>query len=216
MAQVGGILGGGQGAGSGVAPSGFNNEDEEDETPNVSPEEQAQYDAFVRNAMELIYAEGEEGADVHPEILRRLSTGNKPQEVVAQTTVWLVSILEKNAEQAGSPVEDDVLFHAGREVLEQLIEVMEAAKLHDFKEAEIQGAWYNALDIYRETMSDVDGQGGGRFNPEQAASEFEALNEADKEGRADEVLPGFSQMAERAIVRAQQDQNDPDAEDEAA
>jgi hypothetical protein len=107
------------------------------------------------------------------------------------------------------PISDDVIFHAGREILEQLVEISEAAGLHEYKEAEIQGALYQALDMYREANSDE----GGRFNPEEAAAAFEALNEADKEGRADEVIPGFEQMSERGIALAMKDQNDPEEED---
>lgn len=208
MAQAGGLLGGVAGAGgAGVAPVNFNGENEEAEEPNVSPEEQAQYDKFVGNAMELIYTED---GKVQDEVLARLSTGNKPMDVLAQTTVWLVMLVENSAEQSGQRIEDDVLFHAAKEVHEQLIEVAEAADIHTFKEAEVQGSWYQALDMYREANSDE----GGRFNPEVAAQEFAALNEADREGRADEVLPGFSQMTQAGLAAAMADGNPVDGEDE--
>lgn len=207
MAKMGGILGGGIGNGAGVGPINFSGENEEVEEPNVSEDEQRQYDLVVKNGMELLYTpEGK----VQPEVLQRLSTGNKPIETLAQTAVWLVMLLEQDAQRNGQPIEDDVLFHAGRELFEQMIEIAEAADIHNFKEAEIQGAWYNALDMYREANSDE----GGRFNPQEAAAEFEALNEADKEGRAEEVLPGFEQMSERAVALAMQDQNPVEGEEE--
>lgn len=207
--KAGGILGGGPGGGSGTAPTGFlpGEAGGEEEEPNVTPEEQGEYDTVVKNAMEIIYTED---GKVQDEVAARLSTGNKPIDTLAQTTVWLVMMVEQDAERNNMHISDDVLMHAGREIMEQLIEVSEALGLHEFKEAEIQGAWYNALDMYREANSDE----GGRFNPEEAASAFEALDEADKEGRADEVLPGFSQMSERAIAMAQQDQNEVEEEPE--
>lgn len=208
MAKMGGLLGGGMGNGSGAAPVGFTgNEETEDETPNVSPEEQQQYDLFVQNGMEILYTDD---GTPQPEVLKRLSTGSKPIDTLAQTTVWLVMILEQDAQRAGRPIENDVLFHGAREIMEQMIELAEAADIHTFKEAEIQGAWYQALDMYREANSDE----GGRFNKDEAAAEFEALNEADKEGRADEVLPGFERMSEAGVARAMADQNDPDADPE--
>lgn len=206
MVGAGGILGGGPGAGSGMAPQGFVNNEAEEEAPNVSEEEQQQYNTFVQNGMEILYTE--EG-EVQPEVLKRLSTGKKPIDTLAQTTVWLVMMLEQSAKQDGLQITDDVMLHGSKELFEQLVEIGEATKLHEFKEAELQGAWYNALDMYREANSDE----GDRFNKEEAAAAFEALNEADKEGRADEIIPGFYQQSERAMTMAMQDGNPVQEED---
>lgn len=209
MAKMGGILGGGIGQGAGAGPLGFNDQEimAEEETPNVSPEEQAEYDAFVRNAANIMYTE--EGGP-EPEVLGRLSTGNKPIDTMAQTLVWLVMLVEQDASRQGQPISDDVIFHAAAEILEMLVELSEAAELHQWKQAEIQGAWYQALDMYREANSDE----GGRFDEEEAAAAFEALDAADKEGRADEVMPGFEQLMERGMAMAMADQNEVDAEPE--
>lgn len=209
MAEVGGILGGGFGNGSGTAPIGFNDDQimPEEAEPNVSEEEQAQYDAFVKNAAEIMYTE--EGGP-EPEVLGRLSTGNKPIDTMAQTLVWLVMLVEQDAKRQGQEIDDGVIFHAAAEILEMLIELSEAAGLHEWKQAEIQGAWYQALDMYREANSDE----GGRIDKEEAASAFEALDAADKEGRADEVMPGFSQLMERGMAMAQADQNEVDEDEE--
>lgn len=186
--------------GSGVAPTGFTpgEGDDMEEVPNVSPEEQQEYETFVNNGMQIIY---KEDGTVEPQVLQRLSTGKKRIDTLAQTAVWLVMALEQSAKKQGRPISDDVLMHGGKELMEQLVDVVEAAGLHTFKEAEQQGAWYQALDLYREANSDE----GDRINKDEAAAAFEALNEADKEGRADEVVPGFYQQAERGIARAVQD-----------
>jgi hypothetical protein len=211
MPQAGGLLHGGPEAGSGTAPIGFSPQQqqavEEDETPNVTPEEQQQYDSFVNNAMEIIYTDD---GKVEPQVLQRLSTGKKPIDTMAQTTVWVVMMAEQDAKRNNVAIDDDVIFHAGREIMEQLIEVSEAADLHQWKEAEIQGAWYQALDMYREANSGE----GGRIDPAAAAEDFNALAEADKEGRADEVLPGFGQLSEQGIAMAMQDQNETPEQEE--
>lgn len=207
VAKGGGILFGGPGQAAGTAPVGFNPGEQEEQAPNVSPEEQQQYDAFINNAMEIMYTpEGK----AQPEILKRLSTGNKPIDTLAQTVVWLTMLVEQDAERNGMHIEDDVLFHASTEILEQLVELAEAAGLHTFKEAEMQGAWYSALDMYREANSDE----GGRIDQAAAAEDFEALKAADAEGRGDEVLPGYEQQSERAIAMAMADQNTPPEEEE--
>lgn len=205
MAKMGGILGGGMGQGAGVGPVQYLPDDSEE--ANVSPEEQQAYDAFVNNAMEILYTED---GQVQPQVLQKLSTGKKPLQTMAQTLVWLVTIIEEDAKRNNMNIENDVLFHASKEILEQLVEIAEAAKLHDFKQAEMQGIWYNALDLYREANSDET----GRFNPEEAKAAFEQLNEADKEGRANEVVPGFERDTENAITLAMADQNPVEQEDE--
>lgn len=204
--KVTGILGGGLGQGAGTGPQGFIDNSDVEETPNVTDDEQRSYDEFVKNGMEIMYRPD---GTVEPEILKRLSTGNKPIDTMAQTTVWLAMMLEQDAKKAGHEIADEVIFHAGRELMEQLVDIADAADIHKFKQAEIQGAWYNALDMYREANTGE----GGRINPDEAAAGFEALNEADKEGRADEILPGFYQQSERAITDAMNDQNPTQEED---
>lgn len=208
MAVAGGLLGGGDGHGSGAAPVGFTDGAmPEDEAPNVTPEEQKMYDEFVQNAMRIIYTED---GKVQEEVLSRMGTGDKPIDTMAQTLTWLVMLTEQDATRNGVDIPDDVLMHAAGELLGQLVEVSEAAGLHEFKEAELQGAWYQALDMYRE----ANGDEGGRFNQEEAAAQFAALNEADMEGRADEIIPGFEQKMERAMAMASADQNELEEEDE--
>lgn len=192
--------------GSGTGPTGFTDSGDDTAQPNVTPEEQQQYNTFVRNGMEILYTED---GKVQPEVLKRLSTGQKPIDTLAQTAVWLVMMLEQNAKQNNTDISDDVIMHGGRELFEQLADIDHFAGIHDFKEAELQGAWYNALDMYREANSGP----GDRIDPQQASATFEAVNEADKEGRADEVVPGFYQQTESAIAAAQKDQASPDNED---
>jgi hypothetical protein len=192
--------------GSGTGPTGFTPQDDgSDQQPNVSPEEQQQYNQFVQNGMQLLYTPD---GKVEPEVLKRLSTGDKPIDTLAQTGVWLVMMLEQNAKQKGVQITDDVIMHGGRELFEQLADIDNNAGIHDFKQAELQGAWYNALDMYRESNSGP----GDRIDPQQASAAFEALNEADKEGRADELVPGFYRQTENAVAMASKDQNAPQDE----
>lgn len=46
-----------------------------DGEPNVTPEEQAEYDQFMHNAAELIYRDGQDGGEVRPEVLQILKAG---------------------------------------------------------------------------------------------------------------------------------------------
>lgn len=169
----------------------------DEEQGNVSPEEQAQYDQFMENALTLIYVQGQDGGEVRPEILQALQVQPEegaPQEgtpnpavlALAQTTVTIVSQLDDSAREAGQPVTDDVLYHGGLAVTEELAEVADAAKLYDYTEEDIAGAFAQAVDMYREkAIAD------GRTDKQTLEGQFNEVNQAEAAGQLDSVLPGL-------------------------
>lgn len=157
----------------------------DDGEANVTPEEQAQYEQFVTNGLEVIYGDEGEGTPVRPDILNRLRESSDPLENLANTTVWLVTMLETSAEQGGGQLDDAVVMHGGKALLEELAEVAEAGAIHDYSEQELEGAWYRGLDLYRETAT-----AEGRVDPEALKQQFGEIEQADREGRMSEVLPG--------------------------
>lgn len=162
--------------------------DDDEGEPNVSPEEQEAYEQFVANGMEVLYGGEEPG--VRPDILQRLRESSDPLENLANTSVWLTTMLETSAESNGAQLDDAVVFHGGRAMFEELIEIADAAKIHDYQEKEIEGAWYRALDLYRETATEQ-----GRIDPEALKEQFNTIEEADRQGRMGDVLPGLSSEA---------------------
>src|SRR3546814_6057163 len=65
-----------------------------DETANVSPEEQAKYDQFVNNGLELIYTEKS-----FTKVVEALKVGNDPIDAVVNATVNIVQRLQDSAKQ---------------------------------------------------------------------------------------------------------------------
>lgn len=175
----------------------------EDEGSNVSPEEQAQYDKFMTNALEIIYPQGEE-AQVSEAVLNDLSGKPDPEAAqlfaeadppveasaidnLASSTVQIVLMLEGSAQEAGADIADDVVFHAGKDILEELAEVAEAAGIYDYDEKEMEGAFYRALDLYRISSPRVDQQA--------LSQEFQQIQRADQDGSLAQLLPGIDQVA---------------------
>jgi len=122
-----------------------------DGTANVSPEEQAEKDQFVGNAFTVIYDK-----KTLPLVLQRLRGvgmnrrhGSDPIEGLAQTTVLIVGQLQDSAQRAGKTITSDILLHGGKEILEELADMAGNAGIHDYAEAEIEGAFYRAMDLYR-------------------------------------------------------------------
>jgi hypothetical protein len=190
--------------------------DDNGQQPNVSPEEQAAYDEFVSNGMHLIYRGEGDQVEVNPAVLDQLrgkwddvkpSLGQIPDDEkpldpaspidnLAVTTVALVLALEASAAQSTDGkgrVDPAVVFHGGAELMEQLADIADAAKIHDFTEDEMTGAANRAALLY--------GVSSKTMNKQEALSEFDhflktqgdqlgqSLAAAGQQGAAEEEQP---------------------------
>lgn len=179
--------------------------DEGDRAPNVSPEEQQAYDTFVENGMDLIYGQqgqngepdpaGHDGKGARPDILNRLKEASDPIENLANTSVWLVTNLETSAAQAKAPwtqdddMRSDIVMHGGQALMEELADVSQAAGIHDYSDKEMQGSWYKALDLYRETATQ-----SGQLNADSLKQQFGDIQKADQQGQLGQLLPGIDKL----------------------
>ncbi len=152
------------------------------EDPNVSPEEQKSYDQFVDNALSAIYDEKS-----LPQIIQSLRGDGNPMDGLANTVVNIVMRVKSSAEQAGQEISDDILLAAGGEIIEDLAGLAATAGVHEYTPEEIEGAFFQSMDIYRE----MTGRDGGQ-NREQIVQDMNQLNALDEAGRLDEVAPGLS------------------------
>lgn len=153
----------------------------EGETPNATPEEQAQYNKFVDNALSLIYDKKS-----LPVILKNLAGGGDPVQGLATTTVSIVSRLNDSARQKGVEISADVLLHGGIEILQDLADTSEKAGIHKFTPDEVQSATYKAMDLARETFTSK-----GELDPNAMKQEFAGLVQADKAGKLNQIVPGL-------------------------
>lgn len=176
-----------------------------DGEPNVSPEEQAEYEMFMDNAFELLYRDGEEGGEVRPEVLEALAKDdnaapNGPIMALSAAAVAIVSQLDDSARKAGKPISDDVLMQGGLDVVTELAEIADAAKIHDYSEEDITGAFAQAVDMYRpKAIQD------GRTSEETLKGQFNEINEAEAAGKLGDVLPGLgTQTVGEPPVQAQE------------
>lgn len=155
-------------AGPDAAPDG---DADDGQQPNVSPEEQAQYDRFMDRAFRLIYDER-----TFPTILERMRATPDPVEGLAAVTAMVVSRLKDSAEQAGVIIDPDVLFHGGTEILEDLASTAEKARIHAFTPDEVEAALYRALDIYRQTETQA-----GKLDRGAAQRDWQSIVQADRQ-----------------------------------
>lgn len=96
---------------------------EDSETP--TPEEQALYDKFVTRAIGFIHGEKTQGA-----VLEMMNQPSDPVHVnVGRAAVKVVQLIQQSAESSGQKLPDSVIYGAGQEIVEDLLETGVAAKL---------------------------------------------------------------------------------------
>lgn len=188
QAQAGGMPQGNPGA---PAPGGgpmAGQPDPGGESENVSPEEQAEYNEFVSNGMELIYDE-----QAMPQILQNIEGDGNPIEGLANSLVMIVMRLDESAQEGGKEISGDVKFHGATELMEQMVELAEQAGIHEYSEEDMESSLLLAMDLYRDMSRER-----GTLPVEELSEDMNEIVQADEQGRLDEMVPGLGQYAKRA------------------
>lgn len=181
--------------------------EDDDETPNVSPEEQESYDSFVKAGFALMY----EGGEVRPGLVKLLDDDpadlmavlenvddlQEFNHVVAAAATAVIIVLEVVRRAGDQKPDGDIILHAGKAILEDCIEISEKVGGRKFTEDEANRAMLMAADLYRETAASQ-----GMVNEDELKAEFEEIVTADKEGRLGEVVPQLQQINELAAADA--------------
>ena len=158
-----------------------------EETPNVTPQEQKEYERFVSNGLNMIY--DPKGLK---KIVKSLRGGDNPVEGLANTLVSVVQRLEQSARQSGNEVSGDVMLQGGVELLETLVEMSEKAGIHEFSEKDMETALFMAMDNYRFIK-----QSQGQLPDEVMKADFQRMLQAEQDGTLEDILPGIGEYAAR-------------------
>lgn len=168
--------------------------DPQDQQPNVTPQEQQQYNEFVANGLKLIY-----DPKTLPGVVQRLKGGGDPIEGLAGAASTLVLRLQDSAESKGVKIDSDVLFQGGKELLEELATLAQRAGIHDYTDKELEGALYRGLDLYRGVE-----QARGGIHKDVMQKDLAQLNQADQSGELERAFPGLKEHAAQLAQSAQQ------------
>lgn len=110
---------------TGAGPNGDVPSVDPAEDEDVSPEEQGQYEQFVTRALQFIH-----GPKSRDAVIDHL---NQPDlsvpEAVGRTSAFVVMRVNELAKAGGAKLSPDVVFHAGQEIVEELMEVGARAKI---------------------------------------------------------------------------------------
>lgn len=190
---------------------------QDDVEPNVHPEEQAQYEGFVKDCLGLIYTKDQQ---VNPGILKMLDDDPSdlvqtlgdvgpsaldnfnPRVALAATAVVVVLEVVRRRDKAGEKPEGDIIFHGGSEVLEDLANLADKAGIQHYTQEDINAAFLIAQDIYRAAA-----KAAGLLDDSEAAADWGEVVDADRRGpeALESLLPGIhgAAPAEAPTSRAQ-------------
>ena len=135
------------------------------EPPNVTPEEQKQYDTVVGKALELLYAD-----DRLPTLVDKLKNGtDNISGAIGHTAAMTLLTISRTVESQGQQIPEDVLYAAGQEIVGQITDIAVAAKLVDpsGKEKVAEAALYEGLRVWGQQMG-ANGQIDGNKQQEAA------------------------------------------------
>jgi hypothetical protein len=150
----------------------------EDAAPNVTAEEQEEYELVIDNAQKLLYSD--------PEVLMENVSQGDIVEGLANTVANVFSQISDSAKQNGVKFADGVILAASGEIMEDLADFITEAGIDDPTPEQMESAMYAAVDKYRELQQK-------NIDPNEAAGEFMRLQDAEKDGMLDQVAPGLSE-----------------------
>lgn len=168
--------------------------------PNVTPEEQAQYERVVDNALSLIYDK-----KVFPTVLEQIRSAPDPATGIAAVTAQIGLRIEQSAQQSGEQLADGVLLHAGAEIVADLAETAEQAGAGTFSEEEVERIYFLAVDLFRSMKQESGGidQGAAAAELEQTMASGQGAELAQVLARAGLPMPG--QEAEQPAPAGQEE-----------
>lgn len=171
----------------------------EGEQPNVTPEEQKLYDLVMTQAQAIVY--NEHGVQAVVDKLKAMP--DNPAKAIGHTAAMLLRSVKGGLARAKIDVPDDVLFHAGTELVADLTELATAAKVITQDQAPHVGqeAIFEGLKTYGEVEI-----ANGELTPEgkqkaqqdlDAAKNLEPVAAAMRAGMPDSAPTGGGMLRQQ-------------------
>lgn len=156
--------------------------------PNVTPEEQRMYDAVMMQARGILFgkADDDQGFRI---VLDKLRKGKQAiGETIGHTAAMVLMSVKKGVEKQGREVPGDILFHAGEEIIDDLLEIAAADKL--MKETDTERvkkqAMFEAMRIAGQAEID-----GGKVTPDKQAAAKAEMQAVLAQGKKPEKPTGI-------------------------
>jgi hypothetical protein len=150
---------------------------------NVTPEEQKMYDGVMVAARKVLFGDAEDDTRFKM-VLQRLAAakqGNELPQAIGSMAAVVMANIQGAAEKKGREIPGDVLFHAGDEVVDDIINIAVAGKLIDERQRmDVKPqALFEGLKAFGE-----DEMRQGKLTPDKQAAAKQELPEIERTARA--------------------------------
>ena len=149
---------------------------------NATKEEQDQYNIFVDNGLKLLYSKKSFDA-----ILKRLKLD--PVEGVASVVAATVARLDESFTQNGGRLDDAVILHGTKELVEVVVDTVESAGIHEYTKEDLTTVMLETMDMLRGIK-----QANGSLDVEEHTREMATLAEMDRSGALEKEAPELRQF----------------------
>jgi hypothetical protein len=164
-------------------------DEQADEPSNVTPQEQEQYDTIVVAALSFLYADGATKMVVQK--LKDEASGNGGlAQAIGHTCAMILRSIKRALAQQNKQVPPDIMFHAGAEVIAEIITIAEHAGLaKEGDEALLRDAAFRAVKTY----GDIELQTGElgpqqRQGAQQEMAQLKGMVPQKKQGLVDQNM----------------------------
>jgi hypothetical protein len=149
----------------------------------ASPEEQAIYNRVVGMAMLAVYDD-----KMVKKLAEMLTSAPDPVPAIGEIAANIAMRIYTFAKEEGTDIPGDVMLHAGKEIVEVIGELSEAAGAA-VDEQQLEMAYFHALDKFR-----VMAQQQGAYGEDAAQEDMEALRAMQGNGMLDEMMQRVAAM----------------------
>ena len=145
---------------------------------DASPEEQALYNRVVALALLALYDE-----KMMPKTLKFIEQSSDPVEAVSEVASQIGMRVFAKAKEDGVDIPGDVLLHAGEEIVEEIIELVETAGLAEFTPEQAEKAFYATADKFSRAGSEL-----GVYSDDQRQADKTELDRMADSGELKSIL----------------------------
>jgi pyruvate dehydrogenase E2 component (dihydrolipoamide acetyltransferase) len=140
--------------------------------PNVSPQDQALYDRVMIAARRVIYGDPNDDQRFRMVVQRMAGARDQLGQTIGNITATVLANVQGSIQKAGRQVPSYILFHAGREVIADLVQIAIAAKFAT--QAQVaqltKVAIFQAVETYKRAIATMGSAGAAPAAPPAAGA----------------------------------------------
>lgn len=169
-------------------------------------QEQADYEAFLDMAMDVLYPKQGDAERPEPGIVKRLmfrspesgqDESGQAVAALASATVAIAIRVQEEFKQRNRKISPAAMYHAGAELMGAIAEMAAAPNpanggkpIYDYSEEEMKGAWLRAVDQYQQMQV-----ASGDLPREAMQHDWGEIVGAAKAGNLESISPELAQAA---------------------